>query len=337
MSSICARIVIVAFQSGEHLQVCIDKLASQSIRNFEAVIVNNDCPDDCTAALKLPDDRFRVLHAPENLGFAGGSNFGAKDATAGWIITLNPDAWPQTRWLERLMSAGETHPKATMLSSTLLKSESPDIVDGFGDAYSIFGIAWRGGHNSQTASLPATDVSVFGPCGAAAAYRKEAFEAVGGFDRKFFCYLEDVDLAIRLRRQGGSCIQVRQAEVLHYGAGSTGKESDFQYFQTYKNNLRMIIKTAPLAILPLQLAAYMLSQSYILFRNRKNKGASARLSGLKEGIRRIPQAFRDRAETQRHFTSGSLSFARKIAWHPAKVSELAILCWPTNGSRKPKF
>ena len=328
MPDISARIIIVAFQSGDHLQVCLDHLAEQSLGEFEVVIVNNDCPDNCTATLTLPDGRFRILDAPENLGFAGGSNLGAAGAHAPWIITLNPDAWPKPDWLERLMAAGQMYPDADMLSSTLLKSDAPNIVDGFGDAYSIFGIAWRGGHNSQAMDLPEEDMDVFGPCGAAAAYRRERFEAAHGFDSTYFCYLEDVDLAIRLRRMGSYCVQVRQAEVLHYGSGSTGKESDFQYFQTYKNNLRMIIKTAPLALLPVQLTAYMLSQCYILFRNRNSKGAAARIKGLKEGVRGMPQAFRDRRATRSSMTQGLLGFARQIAWHPAEVSTLAIRCKP---------
>ncbi len=328
MSDPCARLVIVAFQSGAHLQTCLDRLAAQTRADFEVVIVNNQCPDNCTQTLTLPDDRFCLVDAPDNLGFAGGSNFGAAGAKTDWVVTVNPDAWPEPDWLENLIQASFDYPDASMLSSTLLKSDAPDIVDGFGDAYSIFGIAWRGGHNSSTAALPVTDMEVFGPCGAAAAYRRDVFEQLGGFDPAYFCYLEDVDLAIRIQRQGGLCIQVRNAEVLHYGSGSTGKESDFQYFQTYKNNLRMIIKTAPLLLLPLQLTAYGLSQTYILFRNRKNRGASARIKGLKEGLSGVAQAFRDRSDAQAQATQGALRFARRIAWRRVHVRKLTILCWP---------
>jgi GT2 family glycosyltransferase len=333
MPKVRARIVIVAYQSGDHLQTCLDRVAAQSAIDFEVVIVNNKCPDDCTATVQLPDHRFRILEAPDNLGFAGGSNLGAAGAQTDWIITLNPDAWPQPNWLESLLEASRTYPDAAMLGSTLLQSENPDIVDGFGDAYSIFGIAWRGGHNGAITDLPDTDMQVFGPCGAAAAYRRDMFETLGGFDPTFFCYLEDVDLSIRIQRSGAYCVQVRAAEVLHYGSGSTGKQSDFQYFQSYRNNLRMIVKTSPRLLLPLQLLAYGLSQSYILYRNRHNKGARARRDGIKAGIRRIPQAFKDRGETQRGFRQGSFSFARKIAWRPVHIKKLSIHCWPIRRTR----
>ena len=56
-----------------------------------------------------------------------------------------------------------------------------------------------------------TEGEVFSPCAAAALYRRNVFLAVGGFDKAFFCYGEDVDLAFRLRLMGGRCMSVARA------------------------------------------------------------------------------------------------------------------------------
>jgi hypothetical protein len=64
-----------------------------------------------------------------------------------------------------------------------------------------------------------------GPSGGLAAYRREAFEAVGGFDQGFFAYYEDVDLALRMRRAGWTVELARDARGRHLGSASTGWRS----------------------------------------------------------------------------------------------------------------
>ena len=64
-----------------------------------------------------------------------------------------------------------------------------------------------------------------GPSGAFAAYRRSAFEAVGGFDAGFFAYYEDLDLALRLRQAGWQARLVSSARGVHMGSASLGWRS----------------------------------------------------------------------------------------------------------------
>jgi len=196
----------------------IDALAAQSLAYFEAIIVDNDSSDGSAKALRLPDDRFRVHLADANLGFAAANNLAAADCKAPWIATLNPDAIAGKTWLEELRGATLRHPDVRMFGSTQLDARKPDRVDGFGDVYSVFGTAWRGASGFPVSTLPPDDREVFAPCAAAALYARDAYLAAGGFDESFFCYLEDVDLGFRLALRGERCIQVRRAEVKHFGS-----------------------------------------------------------------------------------------------------------------------
>ena len=72
------RIVIVNYNAGALLQACIDALAIQTRRAFEAVIVDNASTNPPIADLKLPDQRFTIVHAGGNIGFAAASNLGAR-------------------------------------------------------------------------------------------------------------------------------------------------------------------------------------------------------------------------------------------------------------------
>jgi GT2 family glycosyltransferase len=70
-----------------------------------------------------------------------------------------------------------------------------------------------------------------GPSGAAGAYRREAWERVGGLDEGVFSYGEDVDLALRLRASGWSTAGAADAVSVHLGSATAGTRSPSQRYQ----------------------------------------------------------------------------------------------------------
>ena len=325
-----ARLVIVAYRNRHLLQGCLASLERQSFRDFEVVVVNNDCPERSTLDLALTDERFRVVEAGRNLGFAGGSNLGALGAQSEWIITLNPDTIPASDWLEELKTASVRSPEFDVLSSTLVRADNPDCVDGFGDVFSIYGMAWRGGYGSRIEALPDNDRAVFGACGAAACYRRTLFERFGGFDAAFFCYLEDVDLGFRLQAAGYSCLQVRSAIVAHVGGASSSDDFGFPIYQTHLNALRLILRNAPPLMLPFMLTAFAFAQSYILIRNYAHPETEHRIKGLRHAMRSWKSAVESRPSAREQAVLGSFEIARRLAWSPRAMSNhrILFLCTP---------
>jgi GT2 family glycosyltransferase len=66
------------------------------------------------------------------------------------------------------------------------------------------------------------------PSGGAAAYRRSAFDAAGGFDAGLFAYGEDVDLGLRLRSLGWEAAEAVDARAVHLGGATTGVDSPLQ-------------------------------------------------------------------------------------------------------------
>ena len=329
-----ARIVIVAYRSRQELQACVDALAKQTFDGFEVVIVNNDCPEGSTDSLHLPDSRFRIVQAGANIGFAGGANLGAKGAACPWIITLNPDTVPDRHWLAELNGASQRSPQYDVLSTTLLQAKDPSKVDGFGDVLSIYGIAWRGGSGLDTVQLPQTDRPVFGACGAAAAYRRCVFEAFGGFDEDYFCYLEDVDLAFRLQAAGRECLQVRRAIAAHVGGASSASDPRFAIYQTHLNSLRLIVRNAPAAVMPFMLAAFALAQAYLVARNHSRPETAYRVSGLRDALGTIGPALASRRAARRLARLGSVEMVRRFAWSPRALRNQRLFTFAPAIDRK---
>ncbi|GJL94853.1 MAG: hypothetical protein DHS20C05_12580 [Hyphococcus sp.] len=322
------RIILVDYKSGIHLQRTIDGLAAQTDGDFEAVIVDNACPEGAARMLDLPDERFRVLTTSENLGFAGGSNFGAAGAKSRFIATLNPDATPAADWLTNIKKAAERNCETALFGATLLTNDDPALIDGFGDVLSIYGIPWRGGHGRPVDDLPDDDREVFSPCGAAAFYRRDVFEALGGFDEDFFCYIEDIDFALRARLAGERCIQVRQAICTHVGAVSTEDNPLFRVRMSARNSALMILKTAPsLYLIPL-FGAYLIVSAYFAMRHAGDH-ARARLGGLREALKDAGRALEKREMVSR---VAARETAQWLQYAPTKLQKQPIVSLPTGSA-----
>jgi GT2 family glycosyltransferase len=89
-------------------------------------------------------------------------------------------------------------------------------------------------------------------------YRRNIFLDVGGFDERFFCYFEDVDLAFRLNLAGHRCLYVPNAKVKHLGSAITGRRSDFAVYHGHRNMVWAYVKNMPSNLLWLGLPQHIL-------------------------------------------------------------------------------
>lgn len=256
-------VAVVAYESGAFLQPCLDALASSAFTDWECVVADNDSSDGSTAALRLPDARFRVEDMGGNLGFAAANNRVARASGAEFLACLNPDAQPDPGWLGALVEAADAHPEAASFGSVQLRLDEPEVLDGLGDCWHLAGVAWRAREGLPAVDLPGSG-EILAPCGAAALYRQEVFLELGGFEERFFCYAEDVDLGLRLQRAGWASWRASDSVVRHAGSGVSGRRSDFTLYHGHRNRVWCWVKNTPgpafWALLPLHLAldAYLL-------------------------------------------------------------------------------
>lgn len=239
-----ATVVIVAYESGDFLQPCVDALAAQGFADFEAVVVDNASTDGSVDRLRLPDGRFRIHRMGANTGFAAANNWAAGQSCAEFLVLLNPDAVAGPDWLERLVDAARGEPRAASVGSLQLRLDDPSRLDGVGDVWHVAGLAWRAGEGHGAETAPPSG-EIFGPCGAAALYRRALFVEAGGFDERFFCYCEDVDLGFRLRAAGFISLRASEAVVRHAGSGISGRRSDFTLFHGHRNRIWTFVKNTP--------------------------------------------------------------------------------------------
>jgi len=211
---------------------------------------------------------------------------------------LNPDAVAEPAWLDELVRAAERDPNTAGFASQMLLASTPQYLDGAGDSYHVSGRAWRNGHRVSSTTWPADDVEVFGPCAAAALYRREAFDEVGGFDEQYFCYFEDVDLAFRLRLRGYRCVYVHSAVVRHVGSALSGYRSDFAVYHGERNAVWTFIKNMPAPLLWMYLPQHIaLNVAALLFYPFRGQGKVV-LRAKRDALRGLPAVLRRRRLVQ---------------------------------------
>lgn len=252
-------VIIVNYNSGDLLKRCLDALANQSVAGFRTIVIDNGSTDASADGLQRRYANAVLVPAGSNLGFAAGNNLGLKHAgDARWIALLNPDAFAHPDWLERLLAAARAHPQFSFFGCRMRLADNPQLLDGTGDAYHVSGASWRRDHGVPAEEGVSAPGEIFGPCAAAALYSRAALEEVGGFDERYFCYHEDVDLAFRLRLRGHHCRYVPDAVVDHVGSGITGRRSDFATYHGHRNLVLTYVQDMPGALLWLFLPLHLL-------------------------------------------------------------------------------
>ncbi len=290
-------VVIVNWNSGALLARTLESLRHQHRPADHIIVVDNASSDDSLERAAPHLDAVEVLRLTSNVGFASANNAAARSARAyDALALLNPDAEAEPGWLAALVEAADRYPDAASFASQIRFAAAPDVLDGAGDSYHASGRAWRNGYGVAASSWPVQDDEVFAACGAAALYRRAAFEEAGGFDERYFCYFEDVDLGFRLRLRGYGCMYVHRAVVRHVSAAVAGDKSDFAIYHGQRNAVWTFVKNMPRPLcwmyLPQHLALNAAALGYYTAKGKGKVVFKAKIDALR-GLRPMLQARRD--------------------------------------------
>ncbi len=132
----------------------------------------------------------------------------------------------------------------------MLSLRDPTRIYDAGDVLRRDGVCEQRGRNRSDDGRWDEDGEVFGACAGAALYRRDSVVAAGGFDERYFAYLEDVDLALRLRLAGWRCRYV-PAVAWHAGEGSSQQLRGGHEHLVMRNTLILVAKFFPLRWAPL--------------------------------------------------------------------------------------
>ena len=204
-------IIIVAYNTADQIERCLDSLAAAACCPQEVIVVDNASTDDGAALIAKNHPSVRLLVNERNRGFAAANNQALAVCRGNFILFLNPDTEVKPGALGIIIDYMNNNPQIGLAG--------PKIVNPDGTLQESVSYRYPGQRHMGTAlqDLKGTIACVLG---AAMIARRECLAAVDGFDEDFFLYGEDQDLCLRIRRAGQEIGYIDAAVITHLGGQS---------------------------------------------------------------------------------------------------------------------
>jgi N-acetylglucosaminyl-diphospho-decaprenol L-rhamnosyltransferase len=217
-------VYIPNLNGGRRLLEVLDALAEQTVV-ARTVVVDNASTDGSAEAALARHPGTVLVGLDRNLGFGRALEAGVRAWPAKRLVFVNNDVVCEPRFLEAMLDDAGTD--QAMVAGILLQHAAPQLIDSAGVAADQTLLAWDYLYG-QPVEAAIDAPPPLGPTGGAALYDLASFETVGGFDKRIFAYLEDLDLALRLRLAGVPCRLSVDARANHrhsstLGSGSSAK------------------------------------------------------------------------------------------------------------------
>jgi GT2 family glycosyltransferase/ubiquinone/menaquinone biosynthesis C-methylase UbiE len=304
-------VVIPSWDGVAVLGGCLDAVAAQTTRPARVIVIDNGSEDGTRALLARDYPWVDVIHLAMNTGFANAVNCGIRASSQDLVVLLNNDARPESGWLEALVDASRRNRGYAFLTSKLL-DETGTIVESTGDFLDWSGVPRQRDHGSSDEAATDSVTEVFSGCGGATLYRRSMLNDVGLFDTRFFAYYEDVDLCFRAQLRGHHGAYVPSARVRHIGSATSNKYPGMKVRLSVRNNWWLVLKNAPLPLLPRMLAGLALANTGTAVHAAKADAFRAYLRGNLEALGGAHAVLRDRRIIQRQRASSNADIARRI-------------------------
>jgi GT2 family glycosyltransferase len=226
-------VIVVSYNTREMTLDCLRSVAAETDPGlFELIVVDNASSDGSAAAIAaLPGVALTALG--ENIGFAAANNLAAGLARGDYLLLLNPDTVVLDRGIERLLDFAECRPDAGIWGG------QTRFADGALNPASCWGrmTLWSLLCSATGFSALFRRSALFNPegyggwgrdaerevdivSGCFFLIRRELWNALGGFDLRFFMYAEEADLCQRAAARGARPRMTPEARIIHYGGAS---------------------------------------------------------------------------------------------------------------------
>lgn len=257
-------VVIPTWDSRERLPTVLGSLDVQRAGPLRVTIVDNGSRDDTVAFMHARDTDARVIELGINRGFSAAVNAGIAAGDAELVALINDDVELEPDCLAELIRALDGDGAAASAAPKLLDFDERGMLDGAGDAMSRYGAVWRRGKGERDDGRYDHPERIVSACGAVALYRRAALDAVGGFDERFFAYVEDVDWGLRAQLRGWHALYVPSARAYHAPSSSGARLGWRAEMMIVRNTVATVVKNFPPELLRRHALRLLFHQAVLL-------------------------------------------------------------------------
>jgi N-acetylglucosaminyl-diphospho-decaprenol L-rhamnosyltransferase len=237
--------VLVSWNVSELLLRCIDSLKADGVTDI--VVLDNDSKDDSVAAVRRAHPDVELIELRENTGFGGGVNRAVPHTSTKYVLVTTPDVYVEPGSTKALQAVLDEHPDVGFVAPRIDTPDGvlypsvrrfPNLADAVGHAFLQF--VWRSNPFSRRYKMLDWDHSQSADVDWVACthflVRREAWDAVGGFDEQFFMFLEDVDLCWRLHDAGWR-IRYEPSSVVQHEISASADQIPYKMIATHHRSI----------------------------------------------------------------------------------------------------
>lgn len=242
-------IIIINYNLADEIDNClislIQVMENVNTLNYEVIIVDNNSPDKKLLSIekKYSQDFIHFYYLEKNLGFGKGCNFGFSKAIGEFICFLNPDTIIKEDIFTEIFksfnqdkSIGIIGPKQQVREPFFDFSAgySPKIIFELFNLIGV-GVFVEGAlihFRSKKANRPIPVKWILGAC---IIIKADLFKSIGGFDKDYFMFFEEVDLCRRVLNKGYKVLYAPYMKIHHIGSVSGKKDYTLYTIRTYSS------------------------------------------------------------------------------------------------------
>lgn len=230
-SNIKVSAVMLNFNSKYFPKMCVEAFYRSKVDfKFEFIAVDNASTDEMSVGYlekAAQEGLVKLVKLDKNMGFAGGNNAGAKIAIGKYILILNPDIFVEQDSLAKMVEYMDAHPDIGILGPKLVYPNGV-VQDSCRRNMKFFDLVIKRtflkklpGFKNRLAKYTMTDFShnevqeVDLLVGACFIIPRHVYEKVGGFDERYFLFMEDFDLCRKIKKAGFKVVYFPQTSVTH--------------------------------------------------------------------------------------------------------------------------
>jgi GT2 family glycosyltransferase len=240
-SAIPLAVVIPTYNRLDLLRACLTSVMRYCPPQTDIVVVDDASPAD-VGSVVAAFGSVRHVRLDKRGGFCVAANAGIAATTAPIVELLNDDTEVCPGWASAALRAFND-PRVAAVAPLVLQPDGR--IDSAGDRYDPGGFAQKIAHGESVNGSMMQRRAVFGASGSSAFYRRTFLERIGLFPESFGAYFEDVDLACRIQRAGGTVIFEPESRVIHHGGSSHGTLTRRLIAQQSCNEERVYWRNSP--------------------------------------------------------------------------------------------
>lgn len=216
-------VALVAYRRWDLTRSCLEHLARQT-RPHRVQLCDNGCDEGTADRVREEFADVEVVRLERNMPYGTACNAAVAAGRGDVVVMMNNDVDARPDFLERVAAPLEDDARLGWVAPLLVRpgEASIDSVGLTADATLAAFPRWQGAPPQQ--ARPDTPV-LSAPAGAAAAFRRTAWEGVGGLDEGLVAYMEDFELGLRLQAAGWTGTAALDAVAVHIGSATFGHRS----------------------------------------------------------------------------------------------------------------